>query len=280
MATVAELTTYPVKGCAGVPVGEARLTRAGLAHDRTFMVVDEDGVFRSQRRDPLLAIIEPTVSTNGELLCLRAPGVADLGIEVDLGAARREVILFGDSYQGIDQGQAAAEWLSEVLGKPSRLVRIPPDHHRVTDGRTPGTSGYADSSPVHAISRATLRELNRRLAPAAIPMSRFRPNIVIDGWDTPHMEDQAGRIRVGNAELAFAKLAIRCAVTLVDQDSGLKAGPEPIRTLATYRRTTGGVAFGAKFSVVQPGKLALGDEITVTANLHTHPSKLTLAGLG
>ena len=68
-------------------------------------------------------------------------------------------------------------------------------------------------------------------------MSRFRPNIVIDGWERPH---------------------------LVDQASGVKAGPEPIRTLATYRRAPGGgVAFGAKFSVLRTGKLAVGDEITV-----------------
>lgn len=264
MATVAELISYPVKGCAGVPLGEAMLTGAGLAHDRTFMAVDENGVFRTQRRDPLLAVIQPAVRADGGLLTLRAPGAEDLDIEVDLGAARRDVILFGSRYQGIDQGGAAAEWLSSVLGSPTRLVRVPPEHRRVTDGWTPGTSAYADSSPVHAISRATLRELNRRLAGAAVPMSRFRPNIVIDGWENPHTEDLARQVRAGNAALGYAKLAIRCAVTLVDQRSGVKAGPEPIRTLAAYRRAPGGgVALGAKFSVLQAGKLTVGDEVTV-----------------
>jgi uncharacterized protein len=264
MATVAELISYPVKGCAGVPLGEAMVTEAGLAHDRTFMVVDADGVFRSQRRDPLLAVVRPAVSADGGLLTLRAPGVEDLGIEVDLGSARRDVLLFRTRYQGIDQGGAAAEWLSSVLGRPARLVRVPPEQHRVTDGQTPGTCAYADSGSVHVISRATLRELNRRLTEAAVPMSRFRPNIVIDGWENPHMEDRVRRARAGNAELGYAKLAIRCAVTLVDQGSGVKAGPEPIRTLATYRRAPGGgVAFGAKFSVLRTGKLTVGDEVAV-----------------
>ena len=197
MPTVAELISYPVKGCAGVPLGEAMLAEAGLAHDRTFMVVGTDGVFRSQRRDPLLAVIQPAVRANGGWLTLRAPGMEDLSIEVDLGSARRDVILFGSRYQGIDQGGSAAEWLSSVLGRPSRLVRVPPEHQRVTDGWTLGTSAYADSSPVHAISGATLRELNRRLNGAAVPMSRFRPNIVIDGWECPHVEDRARRVRVG-----------------------------------------------------------------------------------
>jgi uncharacterized protein YcbX len=134
----------------------------------------------------------------------------------------------------------------------------------VTDGWTQGTSAYADSSPVHAISLATLGELNRRLDAATVPMSRFRPNIVIDGWEVPHTEDRARLVRTGGAELGYAKLAIRCAVVLVDQGSGVKAGPEPIRALSAYRRAPGGgVAFGAKFSVLQPGKLAVGDEVTV-----------------
>lgn len=96
-------------------------------------------------------------------------------------------------------------------------------------------------------------------------MSRFRPNIGAGGWDDPHREDQARRLAIGDTELGYAKLAIRCAVTLVDQAAGIKLGPEPIRTLATYRRApAGGVAFGSKFSVLRPGTLAVGDNIAVT----------------
>lgn len=262
-AIVAELITYPVKACAGVPLGEAMLTEAGLVHDRTFMVVDADGLFLGQRHAPLLAVVQPAVSAGGRQLTLRAPGAEDLGIEIDLRAPRREVVLARRRYQGIDQGDAAARWLSAVLGRPARLMRVPPEHRRVTDGWTPGTSAYADSGPVHAISRATLRDLNRRLGAAAVPMSRFRPNLVIDGWETPHTEDGIRYLRVGGIDLGFAELAIRCAVTMVDQDRGVKAGPEPLRTLAGYRRAGGGVAFGANFSVLQAGKLAVGDEVVV-----------------
>lgn len=270
MTSVVDLITYPVKGCAGAPLAEAHLTRAGLEHDRSFMVVDGRGVFRSQRRDPRLAVVRPVPSSDGSRLTLRAADTdSRCVVEVDLTSARREVELFGTPYRGIDQGDAAARWLSEVLGEESRLVRVPPEHVRVTDGLTSGTSGYADSSPAHILSRATLDDLNERIAAAGgttLPMSRFRPNIVVDGWDEPHLEDHARRIVVGDAELGFAKLAIRCAVTLVDQVTGGKAGPEPLRTLASYRRASeGGVAFGAKYSVVRTGKLALGDALAVTA---------------
>jgi uncharacterized protein YcbX len=65
--------------------------------------------------------------------------------------------------------------------------------------------------------------------------------------------------------LGFSTRAIRCAVPTVEQETGRKDGPEPTRTLATYRREPdfgGGVSFGAKFAVLEPGEVSVGDEIT------------------
>ncbi|MGW5675137.1 MOSC domain-containing protein [Streptomyces sp. NPDC003860] len=269
VATVAELLSYPVKGCAGVSTPTAVLTPAGLAHDRSFMVTDEEGVFRTQRRHPQMAVIRPEVSDDGERLTLGAPGTDPVGIDVDASGPPRQVELFGKSFRGVDQGDGVAGWLSDFLGAPSRLVRVPVDHDRVTDGRIPGTSGYADSCAVHVLSRSSLDLLNRRLgengAPP-LPMDRFRPNVVVDGWDAPHTEDRAHRIAVADVELGYAKLAVRCAVTTVDQGAGAKAGPEPLRTLAAYRRAAaGGVAFGTKYAVLSPGELAVGDEVRVVS---------------
>ncbi len=93
---------------------------------------------------------------------------------------------------------------------------------------------------MHLLSRATLTLLNRRMAERGappLPMNRFRPNIV-----------------------------------LVAQDVGERQGPEPLRTLATYRRAaSGGVVFGTKFSVITPGKLSVGDEVAVKEWGDTEP---------
>ncbi|WP_069860642.1 MOSC domain-containing protein [Streptomyces malaysiensis] len=267
MATVVELTSYPVKGCAGVPVSETLLTQAGLRHDRSFMVIGEDGACRTQRRDPRLAVICPAIDTDGQRLTLSAPGEGEVAIDVDTTSARREVKVFDNPYLGIDQGEDVARWLSRTLGAPSRLVRVPPEHHRVTEGWIPGTCGYADSGAVHLVSRASLDGLNQRIAEAggaALPMSRFRPGIVLGGWDEPHREDRVRRIAIGGVELGFAKHTARCAVPTVDQSRGVKAGPEPLRTLAGYRRGPGGATlFGCQFSVTRTGKLAVGDEVSV-----------------
>ncbi|MFD8296135.1 MOSC domain-containing protein [Streptomyces bauhiniae] len=267
MPVVTALTYYPVKGCAGVPVDQARLTPAGLAHDRSFMVVSEEGVFRTQRRDPRLTLIRPGVTHDGRQLTLHADDFEPLAIDVDASGPARPVELFGNAYRGINQGDTVADWLSSVLGAPSRLVRVPPDHDRATDGRTPGTSGYADSSAVHLLSRATLDLLNEKLGERGegpLPMNRFRPNIVVDGWPEPHTEDRAHHLALGSAELGYTKLAVRCAVTMVDQETAARSGPEPLRTLAGYRRADqGGVVFGAKYAVLRPGKVSVGDEVVV-----------------
>jgi uncharacterized protein YcbX len=273
VAVISELYHYPVKSCAGVRVREGFLGPAGLEHDRRFLVTDPDGTYRSQRRDPLLATIQPAV--HGDRLTLSAPAADTIEVPVDVSAPRRPVTLFGEPFTGVDQGDEVAAWLSEVLGTPSRLVCAPPEHQRVTGGRTPGTSSYADSCPVHVLSTATLRELNDRITARGarpVPMSRFRPNIVVDGWPA-HEEDHALRITVGGAELGYAKPAIRCAVTMVDQQTGGRSGPEPLRTLASYRRADGGVAFGAKHAVLRPGRLVAGAVVVVER------SEVDLAGV-
>lgn len=275
MATISELYHYPVKGCAGVRVPAGVLGVAGLAHDRRFLVTDLAGTYRSQRRDPLLATIQPAVDAGR--LTLSAPGAGTVQVPVDTSAPRHPVTLFGDPYTGIDQGEEAATWLSAVLGRPSRLVLAPPEHQRVTDGLTPGTSGYADSCAVHLLSSASLSELNARITARGgqpVPMSRFRPNIVVDGWHA-HEEDRALRLTVGEAELGFAKPAIRCVITMVDQHTGARSGPEPLRTLASYRRATGGVAFGAKYAVLRPGMIATGDVLTTTERADADLAGLT-----
>ncbi|MFG1927883.1 MOSC domain-containing protein [Cryptosporangium sp. NPDC048952] len=266
MATIVELASYPVKSCAAAVAGSLTIGPAGPAHDRAFLVTDAHGDFRTQRVLPRLAVIRPAVSDDGTTLTLHAPDVEPCEVPIDLAGPRSPVSLFGDPYTGIDQGDDVADWLATVLGGAYRLMRVPPEHQRVTKGETDGTASYADSSPLMLLSRASLRALNARLAERGqpeMPMARFRPNLIVDGWDEPHTEDGLRRFRVGDTELAFAKLCLRCAVVTVDQDAGRKRGPEPLRTLATYRRAPGGLAFGVKISVVRGGKVSVGDTIDV-----------------
>lgn len=270
MVTVSALRCYPVKGCAGVSVPEFEITPAGPAHDRTFMFVRaEDGQFRSQRRSPRLARIRPEVVHDGAKLVLAAPGVPDLTLDVTMDGPRRRVDVHG-MWQGdaVDQGDDVAEWASEVLGEPVRLVRVAPDHARMLD-EVHGRTTFADSTALHLISLSSVDDLNARILERGgepVPLDRFRPNIVVTGLPEPYAEDDVRRYEIGGVRLPWVKPDVRCKVTMVDQETGASAGPEPLRTLATYRREPdGGVSFGVKLRVESPGRVAVGDEISVSA---------------
>ncbi|MQY15453.1 putative protein YcbX [Streptomyces sp. RB5] len=271
--TVQELTYYPIKGCRGVRVEAAEAGVAGLAHDRMFMVVDAgDNSFRSQRKLPGMAAVTAEVLDDGAGLRLSAPDVEPLTVPVAFDGSRVGVTMFKrEMGEAVDQGDEVAEWFSEALGAKSRLVRVRPGFDRDGWGETPGKVNFGDAHALLVTSTASLDRLNALIAErgdaAAVPMSRFRPNVVLTGSDEPHFEDRIRRMTVGEAEVAYSVIAIRCNVPLVDQVTGRRAGPEPIRTLATYRREPafeGKLSFGVKAAVVRDGRIRVGDAVSVT----------------
>jgi uncharacterized protein YcbX len=259
MATVRALLSYPIKECAGIVEKRTEVTPTGLPHDRLFAVVAPDGETAWQGETPRLATIRGRLLDDGVKLSLSAPGAGEFLLDVVVDGPARPVDVDKWPGTGIDQGDPAAEWLSDALGRPVRLVREPDRASRVRVG--------ADPTALLVLSLSSLDGLNERIAARGaepVAMSRFRPNIVIDGWPDPHTEDRVGRMTIGGTEIGFGELAIRCVVTLVDQAAGVRAGPEPLRTLAGYRREPDGVSFGMKAAVLTPGKIAVGDEVTVT----------------
>lgn len=266
VATISDLILYPVKGCAGTSLTRARVLPTGVLHDRTFMFVRaSDGLFRSQRSTPKLAIIRPELTA--EKLTLSAQDIQSVTLDVQEDGPRLAVDVHG-IWQGeaVDQGDEAAEWASTLIGEPLRLVRVAPNHERSVDERH-GTIAFADSTPLHLTSLSSLDDLNARILEKGadpVPMARFRPNLVIKGWPEPYTEDKVRDFTVGTARLRWVKPDVRCKVTMVDQPTGKSAGPEPLRTLADYRREPdGGVSFGIKVAVTTPGEIQVGDALTI-----------------
>jgi len=258
VACVSALTCYPVKGCAGVTLDQAEVTMTGLPGDRLFAIVGPDGAMVWQGAVPRMATIR--AGYTGTTLLLGAPDADDLTVEVVTDAARSvDVDVEKWPGAGIDQGDDAARWLGDVLGRPARLVREPA---RAVRARRP------DPTALLIVSKSSLDSLNariRRRGANAVPMTRFRPNIVITGWPDPHTEDRVHRMTVGTTGIGFGERAIRCAMTMTDQATGHRRGPEPLRTLADYRREPDGVSFGLKATVLTPGHIAIDDPVTVTA---------------
>ena len=92
---------------------------------------------------------------------------------------------------------------------------------------------FADGFPMLALSTASLGDLNRRLT-TALPMNRFRPNIVLEGLEA-YDEDRIDELRGDGVRLKLVKACTRCRITVTNQDSAEVEGDEPLRTLRGYR---------------------------------------------
>ena len=255
--TVAALNVYPVKSCAGVSVAEALLIETGLEFDRAWMVVDARGQFVTQRELPRMALIQPTLKHTE--VVLRAPGMLALHLAIDGVEGPVRVTVWDDEVAAYDMGDLAAQWFSDFLGQPLRLVRFDPDQKRLSNKKWTGDieaeNAFSDGFPILVISEASLAELNQRLK-APVTMARFRPNLVLSGLDA-HGEDHLDEIRFdtpeGPVRLKLVKPCPRCPIPNVDPLTA-EPGTEPGDTMSTYRASTlldGAITFGINAVIVE-----------------------------
>lgn len=264
MAVVTALNFYPVKGCKGISLREATVMETGLLHDRHWMVVNPQGRFVTQRELPRMALIGTALES--DRLMLNAPDQPALNVPLSSLGERLPVIVWRDNCYGLDQGNAAADWLSAFLGQPLRLVRFDDSARRRSDPQYTGEhdthTEFSDGFAVLVISEASLADLNGRLE-TPVPMNRFRPNVVVAGVDA-YDEDHLLSLSNGVVELRIVKACTRCPVTTTDQNTAV-VGSEPLRTLQTYRvhPVMGSATFGQNAIVVSGagGQLRVGDTL-------------------
>lgn len=252
MITLAALHIYPVKSCRGIAASEARLTDAGLEHDREWMIVTPEGRFVTQREEPRLARI--TTAIDDGTLTLSAEGAGSCAVPLDRVGREADAVVWRDRCAAFDQGDEPARWLSGLLDRALRLVRFDPRHERLSDrtwtGDVAARNRFSDGYALLAISRASLDDLNARL-PAPLPMNRFRPNLELGGLP-PYGEDTLGELVAGAVRLRRVKPCTRCSITTTDQATGAVDGEEPLRTLKSYRwdKALRGVTFGQNLIVI------------------------------
>ena len=261
--TIARLFVYPVKSCAGIEVQQALLTETGLDLDRAWMVVDAQGMFLTQRSLPRMALIRPQLKSDE--MVLRAPGMLALHVAIDAVEAPATVTVWRDTVPAWDMGPVAAQWFSDFLGQPCRLVRFDPEHRRLSSlewtGGVEVPNQFADGFPLLVTSEASLQDLNARLAAEghpAVGMERFRPNVVLAGVDA-HDEDRVDMIHVegdGTTDIHLqpVKPCARCPIPDIDPATA-ESHPSVSDTLRTYRqdkRLDGAITFGMN-AIVRSG---------------------------
>ena len=266
MPTISELFVYPIKSCAGIALREARLLATGLEYDRCWMLVHADGTMLTQRAYPRMALIR--VEFDAQELVIRAPGMPELRTPLhaaQLDTPRKvQTMVWNDAAYGLDTGDASAAWFSDFLGVPVRLLRFNPEHERIVDPDYTGSVGgatthFADGFPLLVVGQASLDDLNTRLnskgAPA-IPIDRFRPNLVLTGLDA-YEEDYVETLSVDSepdaqqrVQLQLVKPCTRCPMPTIDQAKGARDPDwpnEPTDTMSVYRANAqrdGAITFG------------------------------------
>ncbi len=254
--TLQGIYRYPVKSLKGVGLAWASLDARGISQDRRWMLVNLEGQFLSQRKLPHMILVRTLMLPDG--LTLQAPGMPDLPLPQE--SAVDEVMtvnIWGDACIARCVGNDADVWLGEFLQCECRLVYLPDDQLRQVDLKYAAQgvqTGFSDGFPLLLISEASLQDLNSRL-PEPMTMERFRPNLVVSGCDA-YAEDQWKRIRIGEVEFLVVKPCSRCAITGVNPDDA-RTGPEPLKTLSSYRRDGNYVNFGQNLIHTTTGELRL-----------------------
>jgi hypothetical protein len=237
----------------------------GAVNDRRWMLVDDRGVFLSQRATPRLALVAPGLTTDG--LRVTAPGMPALDVARPGPSAGTIIgrVWDGECRVAVANGEAHA-WFSRFLGRSVRLVYQPDDavlpmaSEYLGSLTEPRRIPLTDGSPLLLIGDASLDDLNRRLAKPLL-MNRFRPNLVVSGA-AAYAEDTWRRIAIGAVQFEIGRPCPRCVATTVDQTTAEK-GDEPLRTLATYRKVGSGVMFGQNVTHHAPGRIRVGDQVQV-----------------
>ncbi len=273
------LAIHPVKSMAIRPVASADVLLGGLATDRSWVVVDAEGVVVTAREcHALFAITADTTATDPSLtsgLRLRAVALPDLLLAEPTGSVTR-ARLFSNELQGIPAGAEADAWVRKAVGRDDlRLVwcddptrrTLNPAHSQPTD-----FTAYADGYPVTIASESSLRQLNDWITegalergeepPAPLPIDRFRPNLVVDS-ETPFAEDHWTSVVIGGVRFRVAKPTDRCVMTTIDPES-LTTGKEPIRTLARHRLFDHKTMFAIHLIPETTGRIRVGDAVEVS----------------
>ncbi|MFI7015245.1 MOSC domain-containing protein [Streptomyces sp. NPDC050164] len=262
---------HPVKAVRGLAPREAVVEPWGLTGDRRWALVDNGGKVLTQRRLPRLALAAAELLPDGGVR-LSAPGMEPLTVPVPRPLDTVPVEIFRDKVDAVPaEDEAAHAWCSAYLGIDARLAYMDdPATRRPVDpeyARPGETVSFADGFPLLLTTTASLDALNALIAQGdhagegPLPMTRFRPSVVVAGTDA-WAEDDWSRLTIGDVAFRVAKTCGRCVVTTTDQDTG-ERGREPLYSLGRHRRFGGKVVFGQNLVPLSRGTIRVGDPVRI-----------------
>jgi uncharacterized protein YcbX len=250
MPTLVRISTTPVKSLLLHHPDEIELEPFGVARDRRFYLIREDGRLLAGLHHGPLALVRADWEPEPDRLTLTFPD----GSVVEGQVALAESVLTDFWGHRVEGRLVVGPWsnaLSDFAGRAVRLVK------------TDASAGGVDAEPLTLVSSESVAELGRQAGLDAVDARRFRMLLEIEGC-APHEEDTwAGRhVRLGEAVVEIGGPVARCATTTRDPNTG-KRDLDTLREIAAYRGKRDGkkIDFGVYAQVVRPGRIRVGDPV-------------------
>jgi uncharacterized protein YcbX len=248
--TLVRISTTPVKSLRLHHPEEIRLDSFGVAADRRFYLIREDGRLLAGVHHGPLALVQADWDALRDRLRLTFPD--GTVVEGDVRLAEAEVTDFwGHRVPGRVVEGPWAEALSRFAGRPVRLVKADEP------------AGGVDVEPLTLVSSESVAELGRQARLGELDARRFRMLLEIEGVE-PHEEDTwtGRRVRIGEAVVEVGGPVPRGATTTRDPSTGTR-DLDTLHEIAAYRGKRDGkhVDFGVYAQVIEPGRVRVGDPV-------------------
>ncbi|KAA3439187.1 MOSC domain-containing protein [Rufibacter hautae] len=261
---LSEIYIYPIKSLSGISLTSAQVEERGLQYDRRWMLIDDSGIFLTQRKYAEMALLQVALTPDGLQVTHKTRDLTPLVVPYETNSTRSTLVTIWDDicFAFIVSPEANA-WFSEALGISCRLVYMPENSIRLIDpnyAKHNEKVSFSDGYPFLVIGQESLNDLNSRLQ-EQVPINRFRPNFVFTGGQ-PYVEEKWKTFKIGEVLFYGAKPCGRCNVTTINQDTA-QAGTEPLKTLSTYQKKGNKVIFGMNLIGLSTGTVKVGDKILV-----------------
>lgn len=260
---VSGLYYYPVKSLAGLSLQACEIDKLGIIGDRRWMVVDDEGLFITQRKYPQMALIKPHICENG-ILKLQHDQYGEIVVpQAQLHV--KKVVVWKSMVRAYHCDTAVDNWLSQILQRRCQLVYFSEQSRRSIDVKHAEANeqvAFADGFPLLITTQASLESLNEQLS-KPVPMARFRPNVVVSG-NQPFEEHQWKSLYDNDGgTIDLVKPCARCIMTTIDHEKGVRDGFEPFRTLQSFHQMDGKPIFGVNAICRSRMRLHVGQEIHI-----------------
>ena len=261
MPSLSGLYIYPIKSLGGISLDTSEVQERGLKFDRRFLLVDENGIFITQRTVPQLVLLQLSFSEKGfKILNTLDNTFAFIPFE-SKSTEMVKVRIWNDICNVVTINKETDLWFSNFLNKKCSLVFMPESERRVVEKQyltREHIVSFADAYPFLIIGQPSLDDLNIKLQ-YQLPINRFRPNLVFTGCQ-PYDEDNWKEFIIGNVHFEAVKPCARCIITTTDQETSGRA-EEPLKTLSKYRSLGNKVYFGMNAICKNTGVISISDRI-------------------